>query len=87
VGLIVALVVMPIPSGKVLPALALTLIGLGLVCRDGAAVVLGLVMAGLAIRCRGAQTVVGAGLSLETQPAPSKSASTSTSGVNAATAW
>jgi hypothetical protein len=35
------IVVMPIPFGNVLPALALMLIGLGLVFRDGVAVVLG----------------------------------------------
>jgi hypothetical protein len=43
------IVVMPIPFGNVLPALALMLIGLGLVFRDGVAVVLGLAMAALAI--------------------------------------
>ena len=49
VGLMAAIVVMPIPYGNVLPALALMLIGLGLVFRDGVAVVLGLMMAGLAL--------------------------------------
>jgi hypothetical protein len=44
-----AIVVMPIPFGNVLPALALMLIGLGLVFREGVAVVLGLMMAGLAL--------------------------------------
>ena len=44
-----AIVVMLIPFGNVLPALALMLIGLGLVFRDGVAVVLGLMMAGLAL--------------------------------------
>ena len=43
------IVVMPIPFGNVLPALALMLIGLGLVFRDGVAVVLGLAMAALAM--------------------------------------
>ena len=49
VGLMAAIVVMPIPFGNLLPALALMLIGLGLVFRDGVAVVLGLLMAGLAL--------------------------------------
>ena len=49
VGLMAAIVVMPIPFGNVLPALALMLIGLGLVFRDGVAVVLGLMMAWLAL--------------------------------------
>jgi len=49
IGLMALIVVMPIPFGNVLPALALMLIGLGLVFRDGVAVVLGLVMAGLAV--------------------------------------
>lgn len=43
------LVLMPIPFGNVLPALALMLIGLGLVCRDGVAGNLGLLMAGVAL--------------------------------------
>jgi hypothetical protein len=49
VGLMALIVVIPIPFGNVLPALALMLIGLGLVFRDGVAVVLGLMMAGLAL--------------------------------------
>lgn len=49
VGLMAGIVLMPIPFGNVLPALALMLIGLGLVFRDGMAVVLGLVGAGLAM--------------------------------------
>jgi hypothetical protein len=49
IGLMALIVVMPIPFGNVLPALALMLIGLGLVFRDGVAVVLGLAMAGLAV--------------------------------------
>jgi len=51
IGLMALVVVMPIPFGNVLPALALALmlIGLGLVFRDGVAVVLGLAMAALAI--------------------------------------
>ena len=48
VGLMAFIVVMPIPFGNLLPALAVMLIGLGLVFRDGIAVVLGLVGAGLA---------------------------------------
>lgn len=49
IGLMAFIVVMPIPFGNVLPALALMLIGLGLVFRDGVAVVLGLAMAALAM--------------------------------------
>lgn len=49
VGLMACIVLMPIPFGNVLPALALVLIGLGLVFRDGLAVALGLVGAGLAL--------------------------------------
>ena len=49
VGLMATIVVLPIPFGNLLPALALILVGLGLVFRDGVAVVLGLVGAGLAL--------------------------------------
>ena len=49
VGLMAGIVVMPIPFGNLLPALALVLIGLGLVFRDGLAVILGLLMSGLAL--------------------------------------
>lgn len=49
VGLMALLIVLPIPLGNVLPALALMLVGLGLVFRDGVAVVLGLVVAALAL--------------------------------------
>ena len=49
VGVMAVIVVMPIPFGNVLPALAVTLIGLGLVFRDGLAVILGHVVAGLAL--------------------------------------
>lgn len=48
VGLMALIVVLPIPFGNVLPALALMLIGLGLVFGDGVAVLLGWVVAGLA---------------------------------------
>lgn len=44
-----AIVVMPIPFGNLLPALALVVIGLGLVFRDGVAVILGLLMSGVAL--------------------------------------
>jgi hypothetical protein len=44
VGLMAAIVVMLIPFGNVLPALAPMLMGLGLVFRDGVAVVLGLAL-------------------------------------------
>ncbi len=49
IGLMAFIVVLPIPFGNVLPALASMLIGLGLVFRDGVAVVLGLLMAALAL--------------------------------------
>jgi hypothetical protein len=49
IGLMAFLVVLPIPFGNLLPALAMMLIGLGLVFRDGVAVVLGLLTAGLAL--------------------------------------
>ena len=43
------IVVLPTPFGNLLPALAMMLIGLGLVFRDGVTIVLGLVTAGLAL--------------------------------------
>jgi hypothetical protein len=49
VGVMAFIIVMPIPFGNVLPAVALSFIGLGLVFRDGVAVLLGLLIAGLAI--------------------------------------
>ncbi len=49
IGLMAFIVVMPIPFGNVLPALPLVLTGLGLVFRDGVAVVLGLAMVALAM--------------------------------------
>ena len=49
IGLMTLIVMMPIPFGNVLPALALMLIGPGLVFRDVVAVVLGLAMAALAM--------------------------------------
>ncbi len=49
VGLMALIVVLPIPFGNLLPALATMLIGLGLVFRDGVAVVLGQLTAGLAL--------------------------------------
>ncbi len=49
IGLMAFIVVLPIPFGNLLPALATMLIGLGLVFSDGVAVVLGLVMSGLAL--------------------------------------
>lgn len=48
VGLVAAIVLMPIPFGNLPPALALMFTGLGLVLRDGVAVVLGLPMSGVA---------------------------------------
>lgn len=49
VGLMAAIIVMPIPFGNLLPAVALVFIGLGLVFRDGVVVVLGLLMSGVAL--------------------------------------
>jgi hypothetical protein len=49
VGSMALIVVLPIPFGNLLPALALMLIGLGLVFRDGIAVILGLLMSGVAL--------------------------------------
>lgn len=49
VALMSFIVILPIPFGNVLPAVALILIGLGLVFRDGLAVALGLATAGLAV--------------------------------------
>ncbi|WP_164962189.1 exopolysaccharide biosynthesis protein [Rubrivivax sp. JA1026] len=49
VGSMAAIVVMPIPFGNLLPAVALMFIGLGLVFRDGVAVILGLLMSGVAL--------------------------------------
>ena len=48
-GLMSVIVVLPIPFGNLLTALAMMLIGLGLVFRDGVAVVFGQAMAGLAL--------------------------------------
>lgn len=42
-----AIIVMPIPFGNLLPAVALVFIGLGLLFRDGVAVILGLLMSGV----------------------------------------
>jgi len=47
--LMAIIVVLPVPFGNLLPALALMLIGLGLVFRDGIAVILGLLMSGVAL--------------------------------------
>lgn len=49
IGLMAVIIALPIPFGNVLPALALMLIGLGLVFRDGIAVLLGLATSGLAL--------------------------------------
>lgn len=57
VALLALVLVMPIPFGNVLPALALVAYGVGLAFRDGLAVLAGHVMAGLAV-------VVTAGLLL-----------------------
>jgi hypothetical protein len=49
VGVMALIIVLPIPFGNVLPALALMFIGMGLIFRDGAAVVLGQLMSLLAL--------------------------------------
>ncbi len=49
IGLMALIVMLPIPFGNLLPSLALMLIGLGLVFRDGLAVVAGLATAGFAL--------------------------------------
>lgn len=49
VGAMALIVVLPIPFGNVLPSLALVMIGLGLVFRDGLAVLLGLAMSALTV--------------------------------------
>jgi hypothetical protein len=50
-GLMAVLIVLPIPFGNVLPALALMLLGLGLVFRDGVAVLLSSLLATAAVLC------------------------------------
>jgi len=49
VGLMAVIVVMPIPLGNLLPAIALALIGLGMVFRDGIVLVCGLLLSGVAL--------------------------------------
>lgn len=49
IGLMAVIVVLPIPFGNVLPAIAIMLMGVGLVFRDGLAMLLGLATAGLAL--------------------------------------
>ena len=44
-----ALIILPIPFGNVLPALALMLLGLGLAFRDGVLVLVGAATGGLAL--------------------------------------
>ena len=48
IGLMAFIVILPIPFGNLLPALAMMLIGLGLVFRDGVVAVLGMITAVLA---------------------------------------
>ncbi|MCR5868038.1 MULTISPECIES: exopolysaccharide biosynthesis protein [Aquincola] len=49
VGVMAVIIVLPIPFGNVLPALALMLLGIGLVFHDGVAVLLGWLMSALAL--------------------------------------
>ena len=48
-GLMAVIIVMPIPFGNLLPAVALVFLGLGLVFRDGIAVMLGLLVSGVGL--------------------------------------
>ncbi|MBT9490967.1 MAG: exopolysaccharide biosynthesis protein [Paucibacter sp.] len=48
-GTMAALIVLPIPLGNLFPALALMLLGLGLVARDGVAILAGMLMAVISI--------------------------------------
>ncbi|OYU29024.1 MAG: hypothetical protein CFE41_03285 [Burkholderiales bacterium PBB2] len=59
VGLMALLIVLPIPFGNVLPALALMLAGLALAARDGLVLLLSLLMAGLATAFGLAVSVLG----------------------------
>ena len=49
VGLMAAIIVLPIPFGNLLPALATVFIAIGLVFRDGVAIIIGLTTACLAL--------------------------------------
>jgi hypothetical protein len=49
IGLMGGLIFLPIPFGNVLPAIALSLLGLGLLFRDGLAVLLALLAGGVAV--------------------------------------
>ncbi len=49
VGLMGVLIFLPIPFGNVLPALSLSLLGLGLVFRDGLAVLVAMLVGGVAV--------------------------------------
>jgi hypothetical protein len=61
VGAMAVALVLPIPFGNVLPALAVMLIGLGWVFRDGLAVLLGMVTAASTIALMLAVLVVASG--------------------------
>ena len=65
VGLMAFILILPIPMGNVLPAVALILIGLGLVFRDGLAVAAGAVVAAATAVGMGALFVGAAGLTGE----------------------
>jgi hypothetical protein len=49
VGLMAILIVLPIPLGNLFPALCLMLVGMGLVARDGLAILAGSAMAGVSV--------------------------------------
>lgn len=53
-GLMGAVIVLPLPLGNVLPAVSLLLLGLGLLFRDGLAVLLSALFAGLTVAYTGA---------------------------------
>jgi len=61
VGLMPVIVVLPIPFGNVLPALALMLIGLALVFRDGVAMLLGMTAAAFALVTNAGLVWLGSG--------------------------
>ncbi len=64
-ALMSVIIVLPIPFGNVLPAIAMMLLGVGLVFRDGLAMVLGLVTSALALVATSALVVLGWSLGSE----------------------
>lgn len=73
VAVMAVIIVLPIPFGNVLPAIALMLLGIGLVFHDGVAVLLGWLFSVLALcftaaLCLGAWALAGQGLSMVAMP-------------------